>query len=91
MPINSDEYRARLINSILFANSHDEVKRYIGTMTREFEQNKIGGHFTDQFVDSVSEELDSFTPMNKDAQQWSNIQLARVLFRRIRRHQSEPF
>jgi len=89
MTFLSDENRARLINDILLAASNDEVKKLIYATTGSFEQARDEGYLLYQFVDKMVDELGLFTPMNNGAQQWSNIQLAKVLFRRIQRRMHE--
>lgn len=88
MSLTSNEYTAKLINKILFAASQDEVKRFIDAAMKALDQNKVNGHIIARFVDKIIRELDSFSPMNKDAQQWSNITTARVLFNRIKQLKS---
>jgi hypothetical protein len=69
----------------MFASSQDEVKRYIDAAIKSLEQNKVNGHFIVRFIDKMSDELESFSPMNKDAQQWSNIKMSLICFNRIKR------
>ena len=87
--ILSDEFRAGLVNDILLANSQDEVKKLINAAIKAFEHSNAESYATYQFVDKISDELALFTPMNKGAQQWSNIQFAKILFRRIQRRMHE--
>ena len=84
MTILSDEYKAKLITKILFAASQEEVKRFIDTAMRSLEQNTVSIGATSGFVEKMSNDLALFNPMNKDAQQWSNIKMAIILFNRIR-------
>lgn len=84
MALTLNEYTAKLINKILFAASQAEVERYINSAMKAFEQDNVNGHITTRFLDKIIGELDLFSPMNKDAQQWSNITTARVLFNRCK-------
>jgi len=84
MPLSLDEYRCKLINKILFADSQVEVKRYCDAAMKGLEHHKVNGHIAVRFVDKVIGELEKFNPMKKDAQQWSNIQMARIQFNRIK-------
>jgi len=88
MPLSLDEYRCKLINKILFASSQEEVKRFCDAAIKGLEQNKVNGHIVGRFVDEMISELKLFNPMNKDAQQWSNIQMARIHFNRIKQRTS---
>lgn len=84
MLLSLDEYRCKLINKILFAGSQNEVKRFCDTAIKDLEQHKVNGHIVVRFVDKMIRELEQFNPMKKDAQQWSNIQMARIQFNRIK-------
>lgn len=84
MSLPLDEYRCKLINKILFACSQDEVKRFCDAAMKGLEHHKVNGHIVIRFVDKVISELEQFNPMKKDAQQWSNIQMARIHFNRIK-------
>lgn len=88
MVLSLNEYRAKLMNKILFSKSQDEVTRFIDTAIKALEQNKINGHLISRFVDKIISELELFSPLNKDAQQWSNITIAKILFNRIRQKMS---
>ena len=85
-----EELRTKLINEILFAASQDEVKQLVGGAINTIERNERGNHLMEGFAEGTCKILSSFDPMNKNAQQWSNIQLARILFNRLRKRVSEP-
>ncbi len=85
MPLSLEEYRVRLVNSILFAASREEVKRFIDAALRGLHQHKISGDALANFIENISVELEQFDPMNKNAQQWSNIKIARVYFYRLKK------
>jgi hypothetical protein len=84
MSLSLDEYRCKVINEILFAGSREEVKRFCGAAIKGLEEHKVHGHFILRFIDKVISELEKFSPMNKDAQQWSNITMARIYFNRVK-------
>ena len=84
MSLSLNEYRTKLINHILYSKSQDEVNRYINAAIKALEQNKVNGHIINRFVDKILSELDEFSPMNNDAQHWSNIKMAKILFNRIK-------
>lgn len=84
MTLSLDEYRCKLINKIFFARSQGEVKRFCDAAMKGLKHHKVNGHIAARFVDKVISELESFNPMKKDAQQWSNIQMARIQFNRIK-------
>ena len=84
MSLSLDQYRTKLINKILSANSQDEVKRFINAAVKALEEKKLNGHIIARFVDKIISDFDLFNPMNKEAQNWSNIKMARILFNRIK-------
>lgn len=82
MTLSLEEYRAKLINNILMARSQAEVAQYIDSAIKALE--KRNSSIIPPFVDKITDNIALFNPMNKDAQQWSNISLAKILFNRIR-------
>ncbi|HEX7844791.1 MAG TPA: hypothetical protein VF476_03260 [Chitinophagaceae bacterium] len=83
-----DEYRHKLINKILFAVSHDEVKRYCDAAVNELESKQLNGYLVARFLEKTTNDLEQFDPMNKEAQQWSNIRAARIFCYRLKQHYS---
>ena len=86
MSLSLDEHRIKLINKILFAASQEEVKRFIDAAIKALEQNKVNGHIISRFIEKIISDLGLFNPMKKEAQQWSNIKFAGILFNRIKHH-----
>jgi len=84
MPLTLNEYRDKLINKILLAGSQEEVKRFCHAAIKGLEQHKINGHIIARFADRMISELEQFDPLKKNAQQWSNIRMARIEFNRIK-------
>jgi hypothetical protein len=84
MPLTLPAYRKKLINDILYAPSQEEVSKFINAAINALEQNRVKQHVVARFVDKIIEELDAFSPMNEDAQHWTNIRIARILFNRIK-------
>ena len=70
--------------------SQMKYKRFIDTAMRSLEQNTVSIGATSGFVEKMSNDLALFNPMNKDAQQWSNIKMAIILFNRIRSKRRLP-
>jgi hypothetical protein len=83
MALQLDEYRAKLINKILFASSRQLVKGFIDDTLNSMEQNKVNKHIIARFTGKVINDLSSFSPMKKEAQQWDNIKVAKILLNRI--------
>ncbi len=82
----SDAYKAKLINNILFAVSQEEVTQIIGEAIASLETIHSKSKTIISFAESVLADIHACNPMKKDAQQWSNITLSRVLLNRIRFH-----
>lgn len=78
------EYRCKLINKILFARSEDEVRRFIAAAMRGLKEHKVNGHLITRFVEKASQDLNGFSPMNQDVQQWANIKTARMQFNQLK-------
>ncbi len=85
MSLSLTEYRAKLISKIMFSSSQEEVKRFIDTAMKSFEQHNLNGHIVTRFTEKMLDELEAFSPMNKDAQQWCNIKMAGICFNQIKR------
>ncbi|HEX9510212.1 MAG TPA: hypothetical protein VF939_06995 [Puia sp.] len=85
MSITINDYRCKLINKILFSTSQEEVKRYIDTAMKGLLQHKVNGHLVTRFVERTAKDLAEFNPMDRDAQQWANIKMARIQFNQIKR------
>lgn len=83
MTLQLDEYRAELINRILFAVSQEQVKGFIDEAMKSMEEKKINKHIITRFINKMISDLGSFNPMNKEAQQWANIKSAKIMLNRI--------
>jgi hypothetical protein len=90
MSLSLDDYKSKLINKILLAASQDEVKRFIDAAIKALEQNKVNGHIISRFVEKIISDLELFSPMKKEAQQWSNIKMAMIIFNRIKNKLQSP-
>lgn len=90
MTSSLDEYRCKLINTILLAGSQEEVTRFCDAALKSLDHYNVFGCRASGFVEKMINDLDQFNPMDKDAQQWSNIRMARIIFRRIKRGINTP-
>jgi len=84
MSLSLNEHKTKLINKILFASSQAEVQNYSAQAIKALGLKKVDECIIVDFVDKLICELDSFNPMNKDAQQWSNISMAKIIFKRYK-------
>ena len=85
MSLSLDEYRTKLTNKILFAASQDEVMRFIDTAIKALEKNKVNGHIICRFAEKMISHLGLFSPMEEEAQRWSNIKTDMILLNRIKK------
>ena len=85
MSLTITEYRCKLINKILFANSQEEVCRYIEAAMRGLRENRVNGHLVSRFVEKAAQDLQGFNSLNHDDQQWVNIKMARTQFDELKR------
>ena len=89
MPQRFTDFHVQLINQILLASSQEEVKTYIDTTIKEIGQQEKEILVPFYFAGKMIEELELYSPMKKNAQQWSNIQMARVHLHGIRTEMQE--
>jgi len=85
MPILLNDPDTILINKIMVAESQQEVKLYIDTLLEKMEQNKEATGNVARFLDTTIHHLENLNPMDKDAMQWSNINMARIHLQHIKR------
>ena len=90
MSLSLNEYKVKLINKILFATSQTEVEKFCDAAISTLKQNKVDEYMINRFVEKTIIELDQFSPMNKDAQQWSNISMAKIIFNRYKHKDYKP-
>ena len=84
MSLLLDEQRVKLINKILFAGSQEDVKQVINAAVKLLNQNRLNSEIIDGYFNLIISDLELFSPLKKDAQQWSNIQMARIYFHRLK-------
>ncbi len=90
MAVSLNEYKTKLINKILFASSQTEVQKFSDAAIKTLKQSKLDEDIIVRFVDKMISELDLFNPMNKNAQQWSNISMAKIIFNRYKNKDLKP-
>jgi hypothetical protein len=84
MPLTIDGYCCKLINKILFAGSQEDVQRSIDAAVKGLKDHKVNEYIIDRFVDRAIQSLNDFNPFDNNAQQWSNIQMGKIVFNRIK-------
>jgi hypothetical protein len=83
MSTPTNEPQLILSTKILNAGSKSEVIGIIETVINDLVRSNPQ-QVVLEFIDSITRILDQFNPMNKTAQQWSNIKMARIQFRQVR-------
>ncbi len=87
MPHTFDAYSTNLVDDILWASSQEEVSSLMAATIAVIEQKETEQVKRTTLVERLKEELSLFNPFNKDAQQWSNIKLAKILLNRYLQQQ----
>jgi|GEM_PF-353400 len=90
MLLSLDVYKVKLITKIHAAASQEEVRCFIDNAIKTLQANKVDALHVSLFVNKLLIDLDACNPMHKDAQQWSNIQMARILLNRIKQQLNNP-
>ena len=85
MKISLDDYRRKLINKILFASSKQEVERFVNAAMKSLQERKVNGHVIARFVEKAIKNLEEFTSVDHNTQQWTNIHYARTHFCTVHR------
>jgi hypothetical protein len=81
MSLTLNAFRTKLLAKILNCRSQTEVKRFIEVAIKSMKRHLINGHIISRFVEKTMQELQQMSPMDHDAQQWSNINMARIEFK----------
>lgn len=84
MPATIDGYRCKLINKILFADSQEQVQRFIDAALKGLKENKLEDHSINRFLDKTIQSLEDFNPFDYNARQWANIQMSKIVFNRLK-------
>jgi hypothetical protein len=77
-------YRKKLLGRILAASSQEEVKQIIDKTMEGLQDHEVVCNIVCGFADNMIRDLEQLNPLNKTPQQWSNINMARVNFNRIK-------
>ena len=73
------------LKKILLAGSQGEVKQNIDVNINSLLAENQGTDKIENFIAGLMDELALLSPMNKDAGQWSNINMARVYLHQMRK------
>ena len=78
MSLTITEYRCKLINLILCARCEKDVRRFMHASIKGLKERRLNGHLILRFLEKTAQDLNTFIPGNKEGQQWTNIQSARM-------------
>ena len=84
MPETIDNYRCKLINKILFADSQELVQRYIDVAVKGLKENNVDPYVINNFLEKIIENLEGFNPLDSNPQQWANIKMSKIIFNRLK-------
>jgi hypothetical protein len=84
MNTTMEDYSGKLVSKVLLAASQEEVKRYIDAAMKSMVTHKVNAHIVARFVDKALLYLREFSPMDHNAQQWTNIKMAIILFNQLK-------
>jgi polyhydroxyalkanoate synthesis regulator phasin len=82
MALQADEPAKKLLHNILRAASQDEVKQLVEDVVKNWGDANSDACYG--FIENMIRQLELFNPMKKEAQAWSNIKMARILFNRVK-------
>lgn len=85
-----NRFRIKLVNDILMAATQEEVSELIHNAISQLEGRKVNGYHILRTVEKVDTEINSFIPLDKAPQQWSNIKMARIVLNRLRNKWNDP-
>jgi len=86
----SDEHKVKLINKILLVGSQEEVKGVIDNAVQLLNKDRLNDETIAGFFKGIIGDLELFSPLKKDAQQWSNVQMAKIYFHRLKNALDTP-
>jgi chorismate mutase len=78
-------HKTKLLTEILSAGSQEDVKQLIDEAAELLKKNKLDNQVAYQLVSKIIKELDLFSPLKKNAQQWSNIKIAKIQCLRVKK------
>lgn len=82
MEFQADEPVKKLTNKILSAASQEEVKQLVQEVVKKWGDANSDACYG--LIEKMIRQLELFNPMKKEAQAWSNIKMARILFNRVK-------
>ena len=78
-------YKTELLENILSANSQEDVKQLIEEAIELLKKSEFNNETVYQLVGKIIKALDLFSPLKKNAKQWSNIKIAKIQCLRIKK------
>jgi hypothetical protein len=78
-------HKRKLLTEILSAGSQEDVKQLIDEALELLKNNNLDNKVAYQLIGKIIKELDLFSPLKKNAQQWSNIKIAKIQCLRIKK------
>jgi hypothetical protein len=84
-----DDYRHKLVDKIIHANSLEEVKRYLLTALGSLNKHDVNEHLVSRFIDKSINQLNGLTLLNVDIKTKLNARYGKAQLEIIKRHKEE--
>lgn len=68
----------KLINKLLFADSHDEMQTIIYTAVKELKEHTVHNYIIGRLLDKTIESLGDMKPYDNNSQQYANIKMSKI-------------
>ena len=78
-----DDYQVKLIDNILLSATQEEVKMHIDNTMKTMQELEINVQLISVFADNMIGRLREFNVLVQNAQEWTNIKMARIQFNKM--------
>ena len=86
---NLDDYRHKLIDKILQANSYEQIKRFLLTAISSLKKYPLNGHLISRFIDKSINQLHGVCLLDTDVKLRLNARYAKSQLEMIKRSREE--
>jgi hypothetical protein len=86
---NLDDYRHKLIDKIIGAESLEEIKWLLSGAVNDLKDHELNGHLMDRFIDKSIDQLNGLGLLHADIKIGLNSKFAKTQLELIKRHSAE--
>ena len=86
---NLDDYRHKLVDKILTAESYEQIKRFLLTAVKSMKAHDVHANLISRFIDKTLNQLHGITLLGEDIRLELNIKYAKSQLELIKRHSVE--